>query len=975
MNFLPDLRGWALSGGAGENEDSNGQENENNESEPIQQETEEEIRAKRLARLSGRPNNTVETNTAGSSMNESMEVDTTNETGEKGKTETTTAADTSNNDCQTAATPSVAEVAKPSSSPTKDESNDLNKTAIKKASVETLEGPLAKKKRGKEHLGILDPGRKLQRKKEMLIIRVLNIKLTGGCVSSSDCIEIDIGTSVITEENIAEILASRLSLTSNDLQSASSKERSLIAYLASCHKKASEEFKNTKPDNTTGTEEVRSVLEEIKRQVVSFAASSLMEPDLFELGQDGPSQLATCLSAATLDPAASITLGLSGKNSSFFACLCEELNNQDSAVFESVIKDVVLKISESLKKCETVLDSTGESGLVQVSALTSLCSVKKAAAAVTKVQNFLLPPADSPQSAERVSAPIPQIPAGATQQQQSIFRMMAAMSQGSQGYLRRSGPGLEKETLLGLVMRLGTPMDSPAITSQFQNAAGRSRTDVKKSTSTLRRQLKIYQDSVYALVKALITAGEEARTPVMQWFTDALLVNVGANALRPDKTKVSNTQTLQNISIVLLKLCEPFMKDASRIHPGFVSSPEHHGGIFVSTGDNAIPRLSENTDSSQEPYNPKNTFIPMCFFLCVRSLHLGAVANSAYHSNIVRQVNHMAWNLRQRNSDVMSDPQFNHVLSMQFANEVSLLSTDAVVDILRFFNLSAGFLLQIDDKALPLMPEHMVEDICSFVVFVTRFAAADLQSVELGNVFKCVVKLLSPKYASTVRNYNLRAKLGDVLHDVYLPPDRDSSVPSSISCDPKAGGRPYLLSDTSSQETLAPSLLLLYGEVEHTGYYEKMIHRANIASLLQYLWESKEHRLAFRRITQNKDSFIKFANGIMNEMNSLIANVMEKLPEIRTVQVQMSNSAEWNALSEEERETISSRHEENEDAVKRALPLCNKTLKMLGFLSTDTDIRSLFLLEEMCPRLVNMLLHVMTKLVGARGMELKVSVV
>jgi len=77
-------------------------------------------------------------------------------------------------------------------------------------------------------------------------------------------------------------------------------------------------------------------------------------------------------------------------------------------------------------------------------------------------------------------------------------------------------------------------------------------------------------------------------------------------------------------------------------------------------------------------------------------------------------------------------------------------------------------------------------------------------------------------------------------------------------------------------------------------------------------------------------------------------------------------------LGEERREEIGSRHEENEQEVKRALPLCNKTLKMLGFLNTDPEIRSLFLLEEMCPRLANMLLHVLTKLVGTKGMELKV---
>ena len=45
---------------------------------------------------------------------------------------------------------------------------------------------------------------------------------------------------------------------------------------------------------------------------------------------------------------------------------------------------------------------------------------------------------------------------------------------------------------------------------------------------------------------------------------------------------------------------------------------------------------------------------------------------------------------------------------------------------------------------------------------------------------------------------------------------------------------------------------------------------------------------------------------------------------------------------------------------------------MFGYLNTDKDIRSLFLLEELCNRLVAMLLHVLTKLVGSKGLDLKV---
>ncbi len=234
---------------------------------------------------------------------------------------------------------------------------------------------------------------------------------------------------------------------------------------------------------------------------------------------------------------------------------------------------------------------------------------------------------------------------------------------------------------------------------------------------------------------------------MLQWFTDALLVNIGATALRPDKTKVSNPQTLHNISLVLLRLCEPFLKDPSRIHPGFVWS-EFHGGIFASSGDDAVPRLGDNSQTIPDPYDPKNKFIPQCFFLCARSLHLSVVAGASFHTNIIRQVNHTGWQIRQRNGDMGSDPNFNHIVSMQFANEVSLLSPEIVIASLRFFNLSAGFLLHISDKSLSLMPEHMVVDICDYITFVTRYSAEHMKGINLGNVFRVVVKLLSPQYAS-----------------------------------------------------------------------------------------------------------------------------------------------------------------------------------------------------------------------------------
>lgn len=503
MSFLPNLAGWALSGGAGRGSDDRQDENEDtNDDPPVQQETEEEIRAKRLARLEARfGKKSEETNdTSAADNNETpsskleptpMEIDTPLSTGAE-------------------VDKSIPEK-KITSLPTE------QNASVGKTKSDTDEGPIAKKIKGKETSGKSDPLRMIQRKKEVLLKKTLKIKLASGSVTDRDLAEIDIGTASITVESISEILASRLAISPKSLENSPSADKGLFSYLGACHKRVSAELKNIPApkgpdDSANGT--LRDILQEMKRQVVSYAATSLIAPDLFESAIDGPSQLAQCLTSATLDPVSSITIGVTGKKSSFWTALCDELCEQDESVFESVIKDVVAVLREELSKSESVLENSGSSGLVQVAALTALCSYKKAAIVVAQTPRFLLPPDGSTEGSQRVTVPIPPPPAGATPQQLGIYRMMTAVTQGRQSHLKRSGPALEKDTLLGLVLRLGTPMDNSAVTSQFKNVARSSRSDVQKRTDSLRRQLQVYQDTAHNFVRSLITAGEGTRKQV-----------------------------------------------------------------------------------------------------------------------------------------------------------------------------------------------------------------------------------------------------------------------------------------------------------------------------------------------------------------------------------------------------------------------------------------------------------------------------
>ena len=72
-------------------------------------------------------------------------------------------------------------------------------------------------------------------------------------------------------------------------------------------------------------------------------------------------------------------------------------------------------------------------------------------------------------------------------------------------YRKRSGPGLEKDTLLGLCLKISTPKNNPAFPSA--NAFRQSPDSVEKATDNQRRQLRVYQETLNKLIMALIKGG------------------------------------------------------------------------------------------------------------------------------------------------------------------------------------------------------------------------------------------------------------------------------------------------------------------------------------------------------------------------------------------------------------------------------------------------------------------------------------
>lgn len=252
--------------------------------------------------------------------------------------------------------------------------------------------------------------------------------------------------------------------------------------------------------------------------MVSYAASSLQLPDLFESGSDSCLQLAKCLSTTTTDPSSSVTFDVLGKNTSFYYCVCEELHSQDPDAFDTMVADIATCITDALSKCKSLLDESppdagfGGNGLLLTSALRELCTNKKAASSLTNVPSFLMPPADSPQASEWVGGqPPPQIPRGANPNQINFIRRMQEMSTAR---MRRSGKALEKDTVLGNVLRLGLPWKHDAVLSSYTNPVRRPPKDIDQISDGHRRQLELYQSKCNELIRQLVVAGEQPRKKV-----------------------------------------------------------------------------------------------------------------------------------------------------------------------------------------------------------------------------------------------------------------------------------------------------------------------------------------------------------------------------------------------------------------------------------------------------------------------------
>ncbi|KAG6616925.1 Ubiquitin conjugation factor E4 [Phytophthora cinnamomi] len=566
------------------------------------------------------------------------------------------------------------------------------------------------------------------------------------------------------------------------------------------------------------------------------------------------------------------------------------------------------------------------------------------------------------------------------------------------GFLLTPGPPmtgrrLQDATALGLLLRFSCGQD-PAITQMFTNITKRTKNDVDNSILTIRNKLDSVQTTVSDIVTLLLKAGGVAREQVLAWLEQAMQVNAERAKENPDANITATNGMFVNLTMVLLKLCGPFLaaksKKAQLIKAEYLIM---QNPLFPFDETRLLGANAENASAQQDDRQPlipaDFNFISRCYFITARAMHLGPVGIMGQYMRLLRQLSYFQSRMNAPNADPRLRAHFDQMASAKMIMDAELLHPDFLHEMIRFSLLTCAVvnsictgssvydesgLLQLplpapDTKAnavLKYIPEQLVDDLCTLLKFVARLQPKALNAFELNELLKMIIIFLSsPGY---VHSPHLRAKMSEVLFHIFLPSEESEERETAGT----AFGVELLMTNPLAQRHLAPCLLGLYGDVEHTGFYEKLEHRYNIACLLKYLWKLDGHKPAFLLIAEDRENFVKFAHGLMNHINSLVTDALIALPEIKLLQEEMQDVVRWMALDEAVREQKQSLLSDKERTVTSSLQLANETIHMMSYLTSE--IQEPFVkMPELEDRLVSMLNSVLVKLAGPRGVELKVN--
>ncbi|KAF9586088.1 hypothetical protein BGW38_009841 [Lunasporangiospora selenospora] len=756
---------------------------------------------------------------------------------------------------------------------------------------------------------------------------------------------------LISQASLDRVLVERLSVDPNDEANASLLLRgqlqfTIFDYLLDCWKrletvKIQTSRSRTLPSDVVG-QRVKT-LDESKKLFVSYAGLVLQMPDMFPQMQSslvlGAAQLTERLLSNPDTPSKVPT--------EFIKDLA--LRFKDDGLVD-IIQPVISGISAKARQATILTDWR-----TPISVLISLTEIPEVAAAITEVATWN--------------------PTNATARQIEIVSAL--------------GPFFKTS---------GFCTDDPSVAELFGTGMQRNKADTGGAFASLRGALRGLHDSLFQVVNGVVRSQPQAKERMLDYFSSVLIKNERRAQMHVDRATVSGDGFIYNMTEVLLKFCNPFM-DSQHSKVDKISQSYFKGKSRLDISKETricAPKEVVDAYASEVSSLQGHNFITEMFFLTLGFHHIGISRLFVDYKRFMRdfyEVRDQYDRLKTQAAAGRSTPQ-NDVLIKQYETQLEKMVTfrlsleSQILDPLvlghsfQYYNLVMTWLLRMVDPAksyprgpmtLPLpqkpsddfaiLPEYIVEDIIEFFLFVLRYSPETLVASTLDELISfSMVFLVTTGY---IKNPHLKAKLVEVLFYMTLP---YRGVPNDDRLGIKLNTHPLAL------KHLVPALMNFYVEVENTGrhsqFYDKFNIRYNISQILKFVWTNPIHRDMVKAESKRSESFVRFANLLMNDTTYLLDEGLSKLTEIHEIEVEMDDKARWESQTPQHRQEREGILRTAQRQASSYIALGNETVNMLSYLTVE--IKEPFLTAEIVDRLATMLDYNLVILVGEKMSTLKV---
>jgi ubiquitin conjugation factor E4 B len=422
--------------------------------------------------------------------------------------------------------------------------------------------------------------------------------------------------------------------------------------------------------------------------------------------------------------------------------------------------------------------------------------------------------------------------------------------------------------LLGPFFQL-SPMQGEVALNYFSSPTTRDQNYIVNSQNALRMTLRTHQDELFDLANCFIKA-KDSREKMLDWFALTVNANHKRRALQVDPKKVSSDGFMLNVTVILDRLCDPFM-DATftkidRIDPDYLRRAPRVR-INDETKLNADDQASESFYSARA--EGTNNFISEVFFLTVAAHHYGTEATNTKLSSLEKDVKWLEKQVAkmevERHKFAQNPAQLAvfeaHVKKVKdqiekghctiHATRGVLLDDVSQARSMQFMRYVIVWLLRLVSPDFPkkplqlplpaeqrsvfkCLPEYFLEDIVDNFKFITRYMPHIVTSTQCKELVQvCITFLRSSEY---IKNPYLKSGLVTILFSGVWPVyGKSKGILGDV-----------LFADPFATQHLLHALMKFYIECEstgaHTQFYDKFNIRYEIFQVIKCIWPNHIYR-------------------------------------------------------------------------------------------------------------------------------------